>query len=51
MQKRAGFKEDIYDGIFEPKKVNFPAKEKLKPLKVSCGFDHSLILFEDETGE
>ncbi|CDW84904.1 hect e3 ubiquitin [Stylonychia lemnae] len=51
LSKRAGFKEDIYDGIFEPKKVTFPAKEKLTPLKISCGFDHTLIIFEDESKE
>ena len=50
MAKRAGFKEDIFDGVFEPKQVKFPEVEKLKPIKVKAGFDHSLILFEDETG-
>lgn len=48
LYKRAGFKEDIYDGVFEPRKVTFPEQEGLLPLKVSCGFDHSLVLFEDK---
>lgn len=30
--KRAGVKDDIYDGIFEPIKINFHEKEGLRPL-------------------
>jgi alpha-tubulin suppressor-like RCC1 family protein len=47
LQKRAGFKEDIYDGIFEPKRIIFYESENIIPIKFSCGFDHTLILFED----
>lgn len=47
MNRRAGFKEEIYDGVFEPRRVNFFEAEGLSPLRVSCGFDHTLILFEE----
>ena len=46
-QKRAGFKEEIFDGVFEPRRITFFEPENLIPLKVCCGFDHTLILFED----
>ena len=45
--KRAGFKDDLFDGVFEPKLLAFPAKEHLTAVSLSCGFDHTLVLFED----
>lgn len=47
LHKRAGFKEEIYDGVFEPKRVTFYEAEGLRPLRISCGYDHTLILFEE----
>lgn len=47
LSKRAGFSEDIFDGVFEPRKVSFLQTEGLKAIKVSCGFDHSLLLAQD----
>lgn len=49
LSKRAGFKDEIYDGIFEPRRVTFYEGESLIPLQVSCGFDHTLILFEEQS--
>jgi alpha-tubulin suppressor-like RCC1 family protein len=51
LQKRAGFKEDIFDGVYEPRRITFYEPENLIPLKISCGFDHSLILFKDNTSQ
>lgn len=48
--KRIGFPEDIYDGVFQPRQVKFVEKEKLKPLRIECGFDHSMLLVEDQYG-
>lgn len=45
--KRAGIKDDIYDGIFEPIKIAFPEKEGLRAIQAKVGFDHSLVLFEE----
>ena len=47
LNRRAGFKEDIYDGVFEPRRVTFYESEGILPMRISCGFDHTLILFED----
>jgi alpha-tubulin suppressor-like RCC1 family protein len=47
ISKRSGFAEDIFDGVFEPKKIDFLVKENLRALKVSCGYDHTLLLCED----
>lgn len=43
ISKRAGFNDDLFDGIFEPKKVPFLAIEGIKALRIESGFDHSLL--------
>ena len=48
LSKRSGFKEDIFDGVFEPRKVAFLALENLRAIKVKCGFDHTLMIAEGE---
>lgn len=50
MSKRSGFKEEIFDGVYEPKKVQFLEKEGLTALQVKVGFDHSLVLVQDGSG-
>jgi alpha-tubulin suppressor-like RCC1 family protein len=49
--KRCGLPEEIYDGVFEPRQVKFLEAENFKPIKVECGFDHTLLLVEDSTGD
>ena len=40
--------EEKGEVITEPKKVDFLDQENLKALKVSCGYDHTLLMCEDK---
>jgi len=51
LQYRAGFNREINDGVHAPTKVAFLQENKLKALKVSCGFDHSLLLAQSSSGK
>ena len=37
------------EGVYAPTKVPYMQQNNLKALKVSCGFDHTLLLVEDSS--
>ena len=39
------------EGIYSPTKVPYLVENELKAIKVSCGFDHSLLLAEEISGK
>lgn len=47
LQYRCGFPQEINEGVYSPTKVTFFSEKNFKALKVSVGFDHSLVLVED----
>jgi hypothetical protein len=51
LQHRAGLPHEVLDGVYSPTKVQYLEDNDLKAVKVSCGFDHTLLLAEDKTNK
>lgn len=50
LQHRAGFPQEIADGVHAPTKIPFLQDHHLKAIKVSVGYDHALLLAENQKG-
>lgn len=50
LQHRAGFPQEISDGVYQPTLVPFLKDANLKALKVSAGQDHALLLAQNSKG-
>jgi alpha-tubulin suppressor-like RCC1 family protein len=51
LQHRAGLPHEVLDGVYSPTKVQYLEENNLKAVKVSCGFDHTLLLTEDKANK